>query len=183
MILNLPYLVLEESVESRKGSSCPSKDKIKKLWADLSYLPLESRSGEQSDRYAIYESQTTVVIAGCDHTKWFGYAFGDIGSDDLTPSADYNDDDAGSDDNETGTDTEDIDEDDPEPEEDYFANGGCEVVLNPDQPILDPRVYFLCAAQTRSIVVTLGHEYLVRVLEAGANDWVSRGVLSALSYQ
>ncbi|KAF1360251.1 hypothetical protein EJ07DRAFT_177570 [Lizonia empirigonia] len=188
LILNLPYLVLEESIESQKGSSCPSKDKIKKLWADLSYLPLESRSGQQSDCYAIYESQTTVVIAGCDHTKWYGYAFGDIGSGDLAPSAGYNDDDTctddddtgtdtddtGTDTDDTGTDTDDTEDDDPEPEEDYFANGGCEDVLNPDQPILDPRVYFLHAAQIRSTIVTRRHEYLVRVLEAGANDWIPR---------
>lgn len=63
-------------------------------------------------------------------------------------------------------------DDDPEPEEDYFATDGCEPVLNPDNIIWDPRFYFLRAAQTRLSNMSQAPEYLVRKLESGCDDWV-----------
>lgn len=161
LILNVPYLVLEESTDTPADSAAPLEGQTKKKWADLSYLPLETETGEQSDRFAIYESQTTVVISGCDHSKWFGYAFGKIGQDDPTP-------DEGDD-----TDVEPEDELGLKPVEDLFATGGSEIVSNLQNPIWDPRVYFLCAARIRLDIVTQAYEYLVRTIEAGVNDWVS----------
>ena len=159
LILNVPYLVLEEALDTSSGSATPLDSRMKKKWADLSYLPLESETGQQSDRFAIYESQTTVVISGCDHSKWFGYAFGKIGPDDPTPDED---------------DSADIEQDDlePKPVEDLFATGGSEAVLSLQNPIWDPRVYFPCAARIRLDIATQAYEYLVRTIDAGAMDWV-----------
>jgi hypothetical protein len=159
LILNVPYLVLEETADVWSQPVSPLEHQTRVLWEDLSYLTLESSTGQQSHHHAIYESQTTVVISGCDHSKWYGYAFGKIGPDDPCPD-----------------DVEDSEADAEEEygwEEDFFATGGCAPTLNPGDLIWDPRTYFLRAAQIRLDIVTKASEYLVRKIEAGAKDWAS----------
>jgi hypothetical protein len=164
LILNVPYLMLEESIEDPLASAISVRGRCKTRWADLSYLPLETETGDLSDHFAIYESQTTVVISGCDHSKWFGFAFGNTGHDDPSPDKD------------------DVDQDDAEQEdmsestplEDLFAAGGSETVFDLKNPIWDPRIYFLSVTRIRIDIATQGYEYLVRTIEAGAKDWVSR---------
>ena len=162
LILNLPCLSLEES---DKHSSSGRHNK--KQWVDLPYLPLEASTGRISNRYGIYETQTTVVISGCSNSDWFGIALGNIGPTNPSP-----------DDEEDGTDVHHTSEHsdtevDPEPQEDFFATGGCEPVLNPENTIWDPRIYFLQATRIRLSVTTRSSEYLVRKLDAACHDWVS----------
>lgn len=161
MILNLPCLSLENSSDSTSDTRLLD-DHNKKLWENLSYLPLESSTGKESNQFAIYETRTTIVISGCNDSQWFGYALGNIGPVDPSPE-----------DHENVPDEKSEEENDPEPEEDLFATGGCERVLNPDSTIRDPRVYFLRATQIRMSVACQASEYLVSKLDAGCQSWVS----------
>lgn len=170
--MNVPYLVLEQA----SGPTSPLQDKTREVWEDLSYVPLESSAGRQSHCYVIYESQTTVVIAGCDHSRWIGYGFGKIGPEDLcfddTGSFDTESQEEEAERQEREGET-DLEEEEVEFEEDYFAHGGCAPLLWADDVIWDPRVYFMRATQIRLDVVTQAYEYLVRKIEAGAKDWVN----------
>jgi hypothetical protein len=164
LVLNVPCLMLKDSTKDPLASSSLVRGRCKTHWADLSYLPLETETGDLSDHFAIYESQTTVVISGCDHSKWFGFAFGSIGPDDPSPDED----------NVDQVDAEQVDVSDLTPLEDLFATGGSENVFDLRDTIWDPRVYFLSVARIRIDIATQGYEYLVRTIEAGARDWVSR---------
>jgi hypothetical protein len=164
----LPCLSLEESTGNVPNEQSFLDRQNKKQWEDLSHLPLESKTGQLSNRFLIYETRTTVVISGCSNTDWFGFALGNIGPVHTSP-----------DDDDDGADAQndlrysDMNHD-PEPEEDFFATGGYEPVLNPDNMIWDPRIYFLRATEMRLCIATQASEYLVRKLDAGCHDWVSR---------
>lgn len=160
----MPYLVLGDTSASI-DSSAPLDKQVKKKWADLSYLPLETYDGQQSTSFAIFESQTTIVISGCDDSKWFGYAFGYIGPEDPTPDEDE-------------TMTFEQEEDlGLRPVEDLFATGGSHTVFDLQTPIWDPRVYFLCAARARLDIAAQAYELLVCTIEAGSSDWVGIATL------
>lgn len=166
--MNLPCLSLEESTGNVPNEQSFLDRQNKKQWEDLSHLPLESKTGQLSNRFLIYETRTTVVISGCSNTDWFGFALGNIGPVHTSPD----DDDDGAD---AQNDLGDSDMNhDPEPEEDFFATGGYEPVLNPDNMIWDPRIYFLRATEMRLCIATQASEYLVRKLDAGCHDWVGR---------
>jgi hypothetical protein len=165
LILHLPYLVLRELNEYNSSLKCSGTEwQANEFLFDLNFLPIESSVGRQPGRFRIHKEQTTVVISGCDHFKWHGYAFGKLGSSSI-------DEEDGDDDNDT-SDSEDED-DDAEPVEDIFASGGCGAVINPDKPELDPRIYFLVCAQFRLETVSQSYEYLVRKLDTGFSSWVS----------
>lgn len=168
LVLNLPCLSLEDETQN-SSDTCPLvDDHNKRKWHDLSHLPLESGNGQVSNRFAIYQARTTVVISGNSNFEWFGYALGNIGPVDASPNEIDGDEDM----NEPNSPDSTAFDNDPEPEEDFFATGGCEYVLNPDNIIWDPRVYFLRAIQTRFSVATQASEYLVRKLDAACPDWV-----------
>lgn len=120
-----------------------------------------------SNQFAIYETRTTIVISGCSSSDWFGYSFGNIGPVDTSPRDDEND---GADEQLDVTRSEGKEE--PEPDEDFFATGGCEPVLNPENVIWDPRIYFLRAARIRLSIMAQASEHLVRKLDSGCHDWV-----------
>jgi hypothetical protein len=157
LFLNLPCLSLEDSEDCASAERPFLDNHNKREWENLSHLPLESSSGEVSTRFSIYETRTTVVISGCSNSDWFGYALGNIGPVDTSPKDEDENEDNGS----AGEDYEDTE---PQPEEDFFATGGCEPVLNPNKILWDPRIYFLRATQIRLSIATQASEYL---------DWVS----------
>lgn len=158
--LHLPYLLLKESPDDRE-----TDEQGKKLWDDLSFLPLKLDVDERQCRCSIYEAQTTISIAGAHHFDWHGYAFGNPGPTD--PRADEDD----------GNDDEEPPEEFFEEEEDFFAAGGCEPVGNPDQIVWDPRIYFLRTLQLRLAIVVRANEHLVQTLVEGVKDWVGTVVL------
>lgn len=168
LTLNLPCLSLEETVDDTPNVRPFVDNQNKKEWEGLSQLPLESKNGRLSNRFAIFETRTTVVISGSSNTDWFGYALGNTGPVDASPSeVDHNDDGEGDDINHCDEESK------LEPKEDFFATGGGEPVLGPNNIIWDPRIYFLRAMDSRLSVATQASEYLVRKLEAGCHDWVS----------
>jgi hypothetical protein len=115
--------------------------------------------GRHAGNFRIRKERTTIVISGRDHFTWCGYAFGKLRSSVL----DGRDKDA--------SDSE--DDDDPVPPPDLFVTGGCEaVVINSEDPVLDPRIYFLLCTQNRLEIVSQLYEYLVQKLEAGFGSWV-----------
>jgi hypothetical protein len=121
--------------------------------------------GRDPGNFRIHKKQITVVISGRDHFKWHGYAFGKLGSSDLSEE----DDDENKDVDALGSEDE---CDEPTPTEDLFVTGDCEAVVNSEEPVLDPRVYFLLSTQHRLEIVSQSYEYLVQKLDAGFSSWV-----------
>lgn len=119
-----------------------------------------------------------MVISGCNSSDWLGYSFGNIGPVDTSPIDAEGSHDGDIIDEDCRVSCSDDDED-PEPEEDFFATGGCEPVLNPENTIWDPRIYFLLATQTRLTIMAQVSEHLVRKLDSGCQDWVSHFHLEA----
>jgi hypothetical protein len=171
--LHLPFLFLKEST----GISIePEQERHnKRLWSDLSFLPLKTGPKQQSGKYSIYEAQSTVVVSGSNHSDWHGYAFGNSGPKDPIED-EYEADPNIPDDSVPEGGEENSDEWVFAAFEDFFATGGCDPVSSGPANV-DPRVYFLRATQYRLEVVVRAHEYLVRTLEAGVKTWVGFYVL------
>ena len=107
----------------------------------------------------IREIKNSVVICGTDHFRWVGYAFSDRNIDDNHLN-----------------DEDEHDENDGEmPDEDIFASDGniLEYIPVVDDPICDPRMYFLRCAQLRVAAVVDEWKYLIQSVEVGLKDWVS----------
>jgi hypothetical protein len=116
-----------------------------------------------ADLDGIEERQITLLIRGWSNHSWTGYAFGSPGLRDTSIA---------SDDSSSDTDYE-SSEEFYEDEEDFFITGGCETVINPGNPIWDPRVYFLRSVQYRLAVVVQETEYMVQTLDSVFKEWVS----------
>ncbi|KAH7355833.1 hypothetical protein BKA66DRAFT_539696 [Pyrenochaeta sp. MPI-SDFR-AT-0127] len=174
--LSLPYLIL------RKRNYPPSptvdvKNREKQLATDLSFLNMESSTGERPTSFSILKAHDTILIFGCDHSQWTGYAI----SDHRPTSTDCwqvkeedkiqgNDSGKGDDEDEA----EESDDDEEEmPNEDLFASGGSDQILDADNIVWDPREYFLRTAAIRIGVIFDEYSYLVQTLEAGITDWMT----------
>lgn len=106
----------------------------------------------------VHSLHTTVVISGANEHKWVGYAFGTIDSEEIDHG---NDGSSPCDDASFSV------------EEDFFATGGCDCLVNPAAMTWDPRNYFLRTVEIRLRCVVREHEYLIRTLRNICNDWVS----------
>jgi hypothetical protein len=67
---------------------------------------------------------------------------------------------------------EDGDDTDPEPVVDYFTTDGRGLFQDADDPVWDPRVLFLVAAQTRVRLAHEEYENLTRNVEKDIQAWV-----------
>jgi hypothetical protein len=101
----------------------------------------------------IEESQISVVISGWDDQNWVGWGLFNTTSD---PTDDFDP------------------EDERELNEDYYAADGEDgPVINADDPIWDPRHYWLRIIDIRVRLVLKEWIWLVRNIEAGVITWVS----------
>jgi hypothetical protein len=129
---------------------------------DASFLNLHCTQHQNrvcSCRHIIRESQISVVICGWDNQNWVGWGLFNTFSD---PT----------------------DEFDPEDErivsEDYYATDGEHgPVIDANDPIWDPRRYWLRIVDIRVQLVLKEWSWLVRNIEAGVNAWVSVPILSS----
>ncbi|KAH4056241.1 hypothetical protein HBH98_032090 [Parastagonospora nodorum] len=132
---------------------------------DVSFLVVncaEHRGQKCSCKHIIRESQMSVVICGWDDQNWVGWGLFNTSSD---PTDEFDP------------------EDQRELREDYYAADGEDgPVVDAEDPIWDPRRYWLRIIDIRLQLVLKEWVWLVRNLEAGVAEWKGRHpILSAKS--
>lgn len=117
-------------------------------WTDLAFLNLQPPNSQDQKEYIIRESQFSLVICGPDHGRWVGYNFIDDDSDE-EDLAIYN--------------------------FDYEVNNEDPISLgklDADQPIWDPREYYLTIVNIRMAQVLNEWECLIRAIERSVKNYV-----------
>jgi hypothetical protein len=160
---HLPFSTLRSSTLPSADSDFTNNNHMVWTKIDVSFLNLlcaQHQSRECMCKHSIEESQVSVVISGWDDRNWVGWGLFNTPSD---PTDDY------------------ASEDERELNEDYYAADGEDgPVVNADDPIWDPRRYWLRIIDIRVRLVLKEWRWLVRNIEAGVIAWVS--VLVATVY-
>jgi hypothetical protein len=146
---HMPYLTLRRGVGDFLYGS--------ELWEDISFLRGQA-SG--SNRHLIYVAHISIVLCIWDYTTWTGYSFSrpcPLDTEELLGP----DDDVVS---EADSDSEADQEYEEVPKEDIFAPGSGDHDMN-DEPIWDPRMYFLHVVAIWMNSITQEYTFLVRSLE------------------
>jgi hypothetical protein len=160
--LHLPYLAL------RQVSSASDLWKNRDLtqegesWLDLPLPDSEPSAADQPDRFLIEKAHISTVLCVWDYSKWVGYAFskgGPMDKPDHEPE-------------ESDGEESDTEDDCSVPKEDVFAPRNVNHDLYAEDPIRDPREYFLRVVDVWIIFILREYTYLVRVLEACVRAWV-----------
>lgn len=135
------------------GDSPSAASNIKPLrqWKDLSFLELQSSTSESEIVYGIHEASISFALCGLDHWRWTAFAFADTAFDDHDLQEDllsYN----------------------------GFQQDPIAQISDPwilaNQPIWDPREYFLTVLNVRIAQVGKEWQYLVRKVEQGIKQYV-----------
>ena len=179
--LHLPFLTLREvSSESHEWKARGPKDEGKR-WLDLPLPASKSRGNYRPDRFLISESHTSIVLSVWDRSNWAGYAF--FKGMSVTDEEESDEEAGGEDDGEGLGDVADelAEENDPKPKRDIFAPDGDSHDMYADDPIHDPRRYFLRITGVWMSFVVREYRYLVEELEAWVKAWV-RSCGRALTY-
>jgi hypothetical protein len=153
---HLPFLTLRNSTLPATEAAADSNSHVPGTNIDVSFLNLlcnQHRSCTCMCKHTIQESQISVTICGWDNQNWVGWGLFNTSSnptDDLAP------------------------EDERIVNEDYYATDGEDgPVIDADDPIWDPRHYWLRIISIRVRLVLKEWTWLVRNIEAGVHVWVS----------
>jgi hypothetical protein len=168
--LHLPYLSLRRV--SSTSDEWKNRDLTKEgeSWLDLPLPDSEWNTGSKPDRFLIEKAHISIVLCVWDYSKWVGYAFSKGGSA-YTPDHEP-DEDEGPDGEGGDIEDGDIEDEGPIPKEDIFAPPNEDHGLFADEPIRDPREYFLRVVDVWMVLILREYTYLVRVLEACVRTWV-----------
>jgi hypothetical protein len=153
---HLPFLTLRRSTLSSADFAADCNHHVIETKIDVSFLKLlctQHQNRKCLCKHIIEESQISVVISGWDDQNWVGWGLFNTTSD---PTDDF------------------APEDERELNEDYYAADGEDgPVINADDPIWDPRHYWLRIIDIRVRLVLKEWIWLVRNIEAGVITWVS----------
>ncbi|KAF2176999.1 hypothetical protein K469DRAFT_382413 [Zopfia rhizophila CBS 207.26] len=145
----LPYFVLT-SLPQGGPSEETTNSKSSGKWEDLSFLDIRTSKTPHKQAYQLYDAQVSVVICGVDDSRWVTYAFVDNQVDDA----------------------------DLEDENDSYEEGQVyrdkiasdhNHEINANQPIGNPREYFLIVLESKVGIALQSWEHLVRHVERAIN--------------
>lgn len=159
--MHLPYLALRTILRSA-DATVENEDLPEEKWEDATFL----HQSDTTSRDLIYRAHISIVIWIWDPYRWTGYM--------LSNPCPINTDAAPIDDEDDhGTESEDDEEEDCEPpREDIFVPESVEDFMS-DQPIWDPRKYFLQIAAVWAGFLLKEYTHLIRTLEERVNANVS----------
>jgi hypothetical protein len=163
--LHLPYLTLREVASSSDQWKNRDLNEEGESWLDLPLPDSELNAASRPDRFLIEKAHFSIVLCVWDYSKWVGYAFS-RGGPACTPDDEF---DGVEEMNGEDSDTED---DIPIPKEDIFAPRNVDHGLYAEDPIRDPRLYFLRIVDVWIVFVLREYTYLVRILEVCVVSWV-----------
>ena len=147
---HLPYLALR--TVSSASATDRSNDASMMEWEDVTFLNHE----KPIDRDLIYQAQISIVVCVWDQFRWTGYRF-------FNPPPN-NPDDSSGDESDNAKEDESDGEDDFIPRVDIFAPDDIEDVMS-DDPIWDPRTYFLRIAAVWISCLLNEYTNVIRTLE------------------
>jgi hypothetical protein len=168
---HLPYLTLRES--NGKHSN------MRKEWADITFL--DRTDTARTDRHIIHEAHISIVICIWDYTIWTGYKLSKpcpFDAEDLTADLD-----TGEVEKDEGDQEEEEDDEEEEdlPREDIFAPDSGDHDMN-DDPIWDPRMYFLHIMAIWVSFILKEYTHLIRTLEERVVVSLSRPAFRYVRY-
>ncbi|OCK76055.1 hypothetical protein K432DRAFT_307225 [Lepidopterella palustris CBS 459.81] len=144
----LPYFALRTSSPRTNRSQETVNSKSPRKWTDLSFLKIRTSKPQNERKYGIFDAQISIVICGSDELRWVAYAFAD-----------------------TEFDNENLEDGDfsyEGPHEDPIASNG----RLANDPLWNPREYFLTICNVRMVQVLKEWQYLVRILERSITEYV-----------
>lgn len=168
--LHLPYLTLRRiSSESDEWKARESSEEGES-WLDLPSPKSNAREGNRLDRFLIKKSHTSIVLCIWDYSKWVGYAF----FKGRPADSDGEDNDEADDAENSNAADEIVEDDDPIPRKEIFAPEDDNHNMYADDPIRDPRRFFLRITGVWMRLVLREYAYLVAILESCVKAWVRR---------
>lgn len=148
---HVPFPTLRCSHTACLGGSGATDGKI---WLDVDFLDIECDRDDGPCSWILREANVSVVVCGWDHCRWVGWAFSNTLSDPTSR-----------------------DEEEPEVPEDHFAadgDGPGDVqIIDANDPIWEPREYWLGIVNIRMIMIYKEWKWLVRNVERRIEAWVS----------
>jgi len=138
-------------------------------------LAVDPKTTDRPARLSVRKAHETIFIFGHKDFNWTGYAF----SEDGFTGESQEDLEVGSDDDDDDDDDDDYEEE--MPDEDLFASGRSDEVIDPNITIWDPRTYFLRTFAIRVSAIQKQYSYFFEKLYSPANDWAS--TLNVLCFQ
>ncbi|KAF2645756.1 hypothetical protein P280DRAFT_545678 [Massarina eburnea CBS 473.64] len=140
---------------------------------DLGFLGLVPKRGK-AYRHIIHQLHISLIVCGWDHSRWAAYAFtNSTQKQDNGNTCDNDDDNSEASDEEDAGDTI-------EPSEDALA-ANASYVLDANNPIWDPRTYWLVIISEHIRIMVHEWKWLVHHLEEGVNDWGTNHPISCFS--
>jgi len=132
-------------------------------WTDVSFLNRSVSDVKGQETYGIYRAHISLVISGPSDWRWVAYCFDSHGFDDEDSDAE---------------DSEDDESEDGDSEDNGLQDGDCPFLEDPmaqvdaNQPIYDPREYFLLVFQSRITRIVEEWKFLVRWTERHISAYV-----------
>jgi hypothetical protein len=147
MEVHLPYFALRTSPTPKAVPTVGVNASPPRQWTDLSFLEIQNPRSSERILYGMHEAHVSIIICGSDFRRWIAYSFVDTKFDDKE--------------------LEETDENLPN-EEDPIAGGK----IDANNPIDDPREYFLTVFEIRVAQVAQEWDRLVRTVECSIRDHV-----------
>ena len=160
--LHLPYVTLREVSSASDQWKGRDMDQEGESWLDLPLPEFGPNPTNRPDRFLIKKAHVSTVFCVWDYSKWVAYTFSKGGPKDV---ADHEPD-------ESDAEESDTEDEGPEFKEDIFAPHNVDHGLYAEDPIRDPRDYFLRVVEVWIIYILREYTYLVRVLETCVRSWV-----------
>jgi hypothetical protein len=162
MEMHIPHFVLrEQPLASDDASLKDARESTLKKWTDLSFLNTTKQKLSTQRKYYMYKARFSLLICGSSNRQWDGYAFAD-----------------------RDIEGENLDEEDFSYRGIYSDPIASDGELDPNQPvpdannpITDPREYFLMVLATRMHSVHKEWENLVRMVDRSITEHVCDSVL------
>ncbi|KAH6714526.1 hypothetical protein BKA61DRAFT_440468, partial [Leptodontidium sp. MPI-SDFR-AT-0119] len=150
---HLPYYVLRESKKSWRDTREKSNGKPLRQFWELPFLsmPTNNKPVSTDERYCLYEAMTSVGVTGNDHWTWAAYGFVDTYFDSRESVDGYH-----------------------EMKErrggraDPLADGQ----INADEPLWDPREYFLKVVEIRTGLALMEWSQIINKMEREVKQYV-----------
>ncbi|KAF2740544.1 hypothetical protein EJ04DRAFT_213197 [Polyplosphaeria fusca] len=160
---HMPYLALRETVTPLLNKlKSRSRRRLPRRWTPLEFLDIRTKHRPNECVYGIHEAQISIVVYGSDHSRWTAYGFSDTEFNDFSCKKPEDDD--------SGENSEDESDDDEYSEDPIAADcDDGEAVVESNQPIGDPREYFLTMVDHRMKRVWLEWMEIIRQIEKSAD--------------
>jgi hypothetical protein len=147
----MPFSMLRALPLPNTCSAGTVNNRASRQWTDLSFLNIQLQESQSQKACGIYQAQTSVVLCGLNNTHWTAYAFRDVAYDEEDPEAEIE--------AQGGV------------KEDPIVSSSAKPI-DANQPVWDPREYFLMAVKLGVVRAQEEYAYLVRKVTLSIKSYV-----------